>query len=431
MEDLGIVIRKSGFPARGVLKGDISISSLKGNREDVSIEGLIEGSDLYLSLIHLSIPISDGSFQIDFSGKRASIKDCYMQVGQSPTTISGDLTGWDAIKGDITVRSDFFNMSNILLPNDSPKSRDKIEDSDSFLHDMDIAVNLDISRGIWRKLTFGQMRADLNLRHSGVYINNSSIDMKNGALTLKGHMTAGEEPNLMFTGDIRLSEQPLYEIIESLNIGYESLVGSLTMEARLSMEGSGKGDLIPSLTGQASASINQGLVRKSRVFIKVLDFFSLQKIYKQRPPELREEGFYFESMDADVVIDKGIFSSENFVMKSPVFNAVGYGKVDITQQTIDFLLGAQPHGTIDNLVSNIPILGHIITGDKRSILLYPFEVKGAVSSPEVRFVPIESLGEGVGGVLKRILLTPVKILKDINRAATTSQKENSTLPDQQ
>ena len=74
--------------------------------------------------------------------------------------------------------------------------------------------------------------------------------------------------------------------------------------------------------------------------------------------------------------------------------------------------------------SNIPILGYIITGEKKSVLAYPFEVKGPISDPEVKFTPFENLGESVGGILKRLFLTPVKLLEDINKAKNSIQKKD-------
>ena len=202
------------------------------------------------------------------------------------------------------------------------------------------------------------------------------------------------------------------------------------MEALLFMKGAEKKDLIPSLSGTANVTIKEGLIKRSRVFIKVLDLLSLKNIFKQRPPDLREEGFYFESIRGDAFIDNGVLRSENFVMRSTVFNAVAYGKTDVSRKTVDFILAAQPHGTIDTLVSKIPILGYIITGEKGSVLTYPFEVTGPMSNPEVKFIPFESLGEGVGGVLKRLFLTPVRIFEDLNKATKNVQEKDSLPSDQ-
>jgi hypothetical protein len=101
-------------------------------------------------------------------------------------------------------------------------------------------------------------------------------------------------------------------------------------------------------------------------------------------------------------------------MKSPVLNAVGAGKADLGQGLVDFDLGVQPLGTIDTVVSNIPILGHILTGDNKSLITYYFEVKGPVLNPQVEYVPFKNLGSEVAGVLKRLFFSPVKLFEDIS-----------------
>jgi len=424
IEDMGIHIKENGIPIAGILKGDLEISLSERNAKDVNLSGQLNGKNLSISPGIFSLPISDGSFQLSFFGKQAAIENCSMNLGESTIHINGELNRWDSLKGDITIRSDFLDISNILPPKDRTAMKDNGKDQDGFIHDMDIDIDMFILHGLYRKLMFGQMTAEMNLRHNCLYIKDSKINLENGILTMNGHVLTGNEPELLFSGDIHLTEQPIDELLESLGFEELDLKGSLTMEAQLTMTGMEKKDLIPSLAGHARILINEGLFKKSRVFIKVLNFLSLQNIYKKRPRELEGEGFYFENINADIIIDQGILESENFVMRSPVFNAVAYGKMDITQKKFDFVLGAQPHGTIDYLVSKIPILGYIITGDKRSILVYPFEVKGPVSNPEVKFVPFESLQKGLGGVLTRLLLTPKKILKDLNSATTSTEKKD-------
>jgi hypothetical protein len=101
-------------------------------------------------------------------------------------------------------------------------------------------------------------------------------------------------------------------------------------------------------------------------------------------------------------------------MKSPVFNAVATGSADLGQGLALLDLGVQPLGTIDTVVSNIPILGHILTGNNRSLITYYFEVKGPILDPQVEHVPFKTLGEGVAGILKRLFLSPVKLFEDVS-----------------
>jgi hypothetical protein len=103
-------------------------------------------------------------------------------------------------------------------------------------------------------------------------------------------------------------------------------------------------------------------------------------------------------------------------MRSPVLNAVATGSADLGQGLADFDLGVQPLGTIDTVVSNIPVLGHILTGENKSLITYYFEVKGPILDPQVEAVPFKSLGTGVTGVLKRLFLSPVKLFEDISES---------------
>jgi hypothetical protein len=179
-------------------------------------------------------------------------------------------------------------------------------------------------------------------------------------------------------------------------------------------EGKELRDLISHLDGGTNLLISKGVIRKSNVFLKILEFLSLQNIFTKRPPDLSKEGLYFESLGGHGDIEKGVVRTENAQMKSPILNAVAAGSADLAQGLADFDLGVQPLGTIDTVVSNIPVLGHILTGENKSLITYYFEVKGPLLNPQVEAVPFKALGNGVAGILKRLFLSPVKLFDDIS-----------------
>jgi uncharacterized protein YhdP len=216
-------------------------------------------------------------------------------------------------------------------------------------------------------------------------------------------------------------------------LGIDALYeGSLTMEAQLYTEGKELKDLIPHLDGGTNVLIEKGVIRKSNVFLKILEFLSLQNIFTKRPPDLSKEGLYFESLGGHGHIEKGVVRTENTQMKSPVLNAVAAGSADLGQGLADFDLGVQPLGTMDAVVSNIPILGHILTGDNKSLITYYFEVKGPILNPQVEHVPFKTLGEGVTGIMKRLFLSPVKLFEDVSHGVKKlPPTENGELPSSQ
>ena len=100
-------------------------------------------------------------------------------------------------------------------------------------------------------------------------------------------------------------------------------------------------------------------------------------------------------------------------MRSPVFNAVARGNVDIPKNwTIDLYLGAQPLGTIDSLLSKIPVIGYILTGKEKSLVIYYFKVEGTLSDPKVKYVPLKHLGN-MAGFFKRLFFAPGGLIGEL------------------
>jgi uncharacterized protein YhdP len=305
------------------------------------------------------------------------------------------------------------NASDFWQKGTSPPSEDQKMNGSKNNTKRDIRVKLDVQRGVWKKMKWGPLNALLDIKGDGINIRNSSVKMEHGALTLKGHVRERKKPALFFSSYIRLNDQPLEELLESIDFTDKKMKGKLTLEAILYMKGKEPKDLINNLSASSNVLIEEGVLEDSGVMIKVLDFLSLQKIFKKNPPDVKKEGFYFDSMQWHSAVSKGQLKMDNFLLKSPAFNAVATGKMDIAGGDMDFDLGAQPLQTFDSIVSNIPILGYILSGEDKSILTYSFKVNGSTTDPKVTYVPFRHLGSGVASTFKRLFLTPVRIFKDI------------------
>jgi uncharacterized protein YhdP len=276
----------------------------------------------------------------------------------------------------------------------------------------DIRLILDAHPAQWKKMASERLLADLLFRKGDLHIVNSQIQIDRGSLEVRGYV---KEDAMAFSGHLAFKDQPMADLLKRLGIEplYE---GGLTMEAQLYAEGKHPRDMISHLDGGTNILIEKGVIRKSNVFLNILEFLSLQNIFSKRPPDISREGLYFESLGGHGTIENGVVRTENAQMKSPVLNAVATGSADLGQGLADFDLGIQPLGTIDTVVSNIPILGHILTGENKSLITYYFEVKGPILNPQVEAVPFKALGTGVTGVLKRLFLSPVKLFEDLSES---------------
>ncbi len=432
LADLGLHFKKGAIPAQGHLRGQVEVRISRRNPFATLITGRLEGKNILFQTRDLPSPIDRCNFKVGFSGKKITIDLWKMRIGQSRLDIGGNLKGWDGLKGALTVKSSYWNAADFLSIRTPSLSENKKINGSKRSTKRDIRVKLDVERGVWKKMKWGPLSASLDIKGDGFNIRNSNVKMEHGVFTLKGHVREKKKPVLFFSSYIQLNEQPLEELLESIEIMEQPIKGTLTLEAILHMKGKEPKDLIANLSASSNIMIEKGVVKDAGVMFKVLDFLSLQKIFKKRPPDLNKEGFYFESVQWHAAVSQGQLKTDNFILKSPAFNAVAAGEMDMVTGNMHFDLGAQPLQTFDTLVSSIPILGYILTGEDKSILTYSFKVDGPITDPKVTYIPLKNLGTGVVDTFKRLFLTPVRIFKDIRESAKNSSSFDGTnIPSQE
>jgi hypothetical protein len=407
LEDLGLQLKPRGSVPRGSLKGKLQAKVPGKDFSAAAVFGEIKGEDLSFPLASLPAPVRKCDFRALFSGDKVVIPDFTVVTGESSLQAKGELKGWKGLQGGLAVTASPLFLSDFMNP-----GKDSLEKKERspFVKNTDIRVSVHAQPVQWKKFDFEKIRADLLYRKGDVHIITSQLQMDRGILEVTGYM---KEDALAFAAHVEFKDQPVDALLKRIGIEpvYE---GSLTMEARLYTEGNGLAELVSHLDGATNVLISKGVVRKSNLFLKILEFLSLQNIFTKRPPDLSKEGLYFESLGGHGDISQGVLRTENAQMKSPVLNAVAAGSADLGQGLADFDLGVQPLGTIDIVVSNIPVLGHILTGENKSLITYYFEVKGPLLNPQVEAVPFKALGDGVTGILKRLFLSPVKLFEDVS-----------------
>ena len=431
LTDLGLFFKNGSIPAKGYLHGQIKASISPKKPSSTRITGELEGKDILFQTRNFPEPINRCNIKVGFTGTKIAIESWQMRVGQSRLDIRGNLKGWDGLKGDLTVDSSYLNVSDFWSDQAGFSLNNKEENGTKKAPKRDIQIKLDVQRGTWKKLKWGPLNAFLNIKGDGLQIRQSNVNMEHGVFTLKGYVRDRMEPSILISSYIRLNDQPLEDLLDTIGFMDKQMKGTLTLETILHMKGEEPKDLVANLAASSNVLIEEGVVKDTGVMFKVLEFLSLQKIFKKRPPDISKEGFYFESVQWHASVSHGQVKTDNFLLKSPAFNAVASGEVDMVGGTIDFDLGAQPLETIDTIVSSIPILGYILTGEEKSILTYYFKVEGPLADPKVTYVPFKNLGNGVADTLKRLFLTPVRIFKDIAASAKESHDFGDTdIPNQ-
>ena len=86
---------------------------------------------------------------------------------------------------------------------------------------------------------------------------------------------------------------------------------------------------------------------------------------------------------------KASFIQKNYILQSPIVMLSAVGKYDLPADQMDFVVAASPLGPYRNVVEDIPLVNRLFG---ENFLAVFFEVKGPTKNPDVRPLPLESVG---------------------------------------
>jgi len=190
-------------------------------------------------------------------------------------------------------------------------------------------------------------------------------------------------------------------------IGRTNLSGSFKSIYRRGRE------IIPNMNGFFRIQMKNGEIRRSKLFSTFLKQLRLSKkiglsvfdeMYKSMP---------FDFIDADFIMEKSIFKTDDLVMTSPAINLTAVGTVNIKKNEVDFIVGTQVLKTIGKILGNIPIAGDLFTVDNKALTIGYFHVQGPIENPAVNALPFKSLGLGIKRFFKTILDIPLILIPDV------------------
>jgi uncharacterized protein YhdP len=163
-----------------------------------------------------------------------------------------------------------------------------------------------------------------------------------------------------------------------------------------------------SLQGGLRLEFENGVIERFNILSKVFSILNVSQLFKLRFPDLRTKGLPYRQIKATIEVKEGVASTEDFLVDSDAMRVTLLGRLDLGKNQIDARVGVHPLGTVDTVLSNVPIVGYILTGKDKAFLSVVYEVKGDLDDPKIEPIPLKSAGEGFLGIMKRILETPLR-----------------------
>lgn len=171
-------------------------------------------------------------------------------------------------------------------------------------------------------------------------------------------------------------------------------------------------NFLPSSYGNFSIQVVDGVLHQFPVLSKIFSLLNVSQIFALQLPDMDVEGMPFDVLSANFHLKEGVLASEDLRIQSEAMNQSYIGELDLIDKEVDFSVAIHPLGTLDKIISHIPVAGWLLTGEDKALLTAHFTVKGKTGDVSVKPMPLDTLTEPTIGLLRRTLGLPFKLAED-------------------
>lgn len=203
--------------------------------------------------------------------------------------------------------------------------------------------------------------------------------------------------------------KPLTETFACLTKESIAIDGTFDFESEIKGEGMGT-QLIKSLHGPFKFTARDGRINRAPLFSRILSLLNVTEIFSGKLPDLASEGFAYNSITGEGNLKNGKVHVAKVLMDGSTLNLAGHGDIDLLENKLDLKMFAAPFKTVDRIIRILPLIGYLLDDTLISIAM---KVTGKLQDPKVEYLPVDEIGSGLLGIMKRTLELPVKVVDPI------------------
>ncbi len=354
--------------------------------------------------------ITKVSGDISFRKNSLAIKSVSGNLNNSQLTVKGVISDIEHLKANLAITASYLDISDLILlggitPIESKTSRPAPNPT--------IEATVKADKCTFSDINFEKLAASATLANKTLTIQQFESDFAGGKLSAKGKIDS-QSPVTLYQADFKLANASADKITKLFSKpgAKKEITGVATLEGSMSARGDTEDALKRSAYGSLEVHSRKGMMRQLSGLSKVFSILNVSQLFQFKLPDMVSDGMPYSKIDGSFTIKDGTVSTEDFFVSSNAMNISMVGKHDFVNDDANLILGIQPLQTVDKVVSKIPIVGWILTGQNKAMFTTYFELKGKSSDPKVTAIPITSLSEGVLGIFKRTFQLPVKLFTD-------------------
>ena len=421
-------------PEAGLFEAKLKLAGVGRERKAMRIDGKVSLLHGRMSVSETTdvkpLVIEDISAALRFSHE----EDGRVDIGELSTTFNGSQVH---VKGAIT---GLYVFPRIRVSIDAPQfdfesviSRDKPSPLRELVTSLSrttiLQSDIHVSTGQYN----GVVWHDMHLAATGMdgVVTLEVLKAQSGDGSLQAHTTIHmpEDKPIQMDGHAQFKSVPAQDLVALLGGDERLMFGHADVEGELTGNGGHQDGVSATLDGRVHLTLSDGRIRKFTALSKMLNLLNLPQLLSGHIPDLSSKGLAFDSVEATLVIEKGIMTIKELSLNSPVMKIAGAGNYDIPSDNVNVVMAVSPLGSYESILNKIPVLNKIFAGgdQRRGILTAFFEVKGPLNDPEVTMMPGESVTSGLTGlgelafaILKNIILLPKELIAPTAPSGTTA-----------
>ena len=139
----------------------------------------------------------------------------------------------------------------------------------------------------------------------------------------------------------------------------------------------------------ASVTIRDMRLIKAPTLAKILNLASIGIV-----SALSGEGILINKLKSEFVLNEGVLDLNKYEAYGPDIGFSNQGKIYLRKDEIDLEGAIIPMVTLNKIIGSIPVLGKILTNERKGIWSFAYTVTGNLDEPEVKVNPIKTITPG-------------------------------------
>jgi hypothetical protein len=372
------------------------------------MRGFVKVNNGFLKLPWFDKPMKEINLNAEFKGDTSEILLKRMVCGQ--TTVGSStlrIEGRENPKFSLDVAMDTFDLNDFKGDSEEFTLRSIKRDSlmAKIAGDFTMQVGtINLSNGPGT-----QLRIAGNFRDRKLSFDRLTANIFGGYIDVNGMVDLSQNiPAIGIQGKILSMSNG--HLLNALGSKTKTIEGEGAITGNLLFKGEKKADFIETLQGDVGIYSRNGTIRKWNLLAKVFSLLNLYDLFRGRV-RFTEEGLQYTKMGASFKINKGLFTTDNFVLDSPSMLITGKGGINAKNQEVDGTITVSPLVAIDKTINKIPILRSIVRNKDRGFVYASYNVKGNVEDPDISLNYVNTIGGRTVDTLKNVLTLPLELFE--------------------